>query len=237
MADPPAIVRAFANAVHAVLGDRLVGVYLGGSYAMGDFIDGSSDYDLMVVVDAPLDRRDVEMLERAHATIAGLPGFERLEGDYAPQAWLTPTGTSQPVDWFRAGRIRAERELMLSADNIANMREQGIVVFGEPPTNVLPRVSIEDVRAAVRAMLADQDASATERQAADEIVSLLRSMRALETGGPTTKSDGIRWGLEHLAPDRRVLIQEADRLRRGGVADETRSTLRDALTALRRQLL
>ena len=83
---------------------------------------------------------------------------------------------------------------MLSADNIANMREQGIVLFGEPPTKVLPRVSVEDVRAAVREMLADQDASATERQAADEIVSLLRSMRALETGGPTTKSDGIRWG-------------------------------------------
>jgi len=233
----PAIVRAFGSALQQTLDRDLVAVYLGGSYSMDDFVPGFSDYDLMVIVDRPLAPVDLTRVASAHESIARLPEFERLEGDYVPRDWLVSSGTTQPVDWFRSGRLQPGREFMLSADNIANIRSQGIAIVGPLPRTLLPQPTRDEVRAAVREMLADDELPATEAKAADEILALLRSMRALETGKPTTKSEGLHWGIDHVDPRWLDVIRFADQVRRGERVDESRTTLRAALAELRRALL
>src|SRR5439155_18258386 len=109
---------------------------------------------------------------------------------------LRPVGTSHPVPFFRQGRLQPEPESMLSADNIANMRQDGIV--GPAPASVLPKVGVEQIREAVRQMLREIPECASEQEAASEVLDLVRSYRALETGAPATKSDGLRWGLLRL---------------------------------------
>ena len=117
----PAIVRAFGSALQQTLDRDLVAVYLGGSYSMDDFVPGFSDYDLMVIVDRPLAPVDLTRVASAHESIARLPEFERLEGDYVPRDWLVSSGTTQPVDWFRSGRLQPGREFMLSADAMSGV--------------------------------------------------------------------------------------------------------------------
>ncbi len=214
--DVPAVVDTLADRVRAVLGDRLIAIYLGGSFATGDFVDGSSDYDLLVVVRDELMSADLSALTTLHAA---------------------PRGTTRPAPFFRAGRLEERTEYMLSADNIADLREHGITVFGVPPGDVLPEVTPEDVRDAVRAMLADEPSSETERVAADEILDLARSLAALETGHPASKTEGVRWALAHLDAKWHPPVRRADHVRRGAAVDEGDTSLRRALSEMRASLL
>jgi hypothetical protein len=197
----PAVVVVFARRLQELLGERLVGVYLGGSLVMADFVEGSSDYDLLVVVGGDLSSDDLGRLAALHERLVDeFPDAICLEGDYVPRDALRPVGTSRPVPFFRHGRVEPEPDSMLSADNIANMRQDGISVVGPAPASVLPEVSAEQVREAVRQMLREIPESPTEQKAASEILDLVRSSRALETGAPATKSEGLRWGLARLDP-------------------------------------
>jgi hypothetical protein len=234
----PVVVMAFAQSLRESLGDRLIGVYLGGSFSMGDFVENVSDYDLLVVVAEPLLPPTLVALSALHdRLLATYPDAVRLEGDYVPRAWLTPEGTRAAVPWFRAGRLQPQPAFMLSADNVANMGAAAIVVAGLPAGEVMPRVTPDQVRDAVRAMLEDIDACETEAQAADEILALLRSMRALEAGAPVTKSDGVTWALAHLDKLWHPLVKRADAARRGSTPGSGDDTLRRGLDRLRALLL
>jgi len=50
----PPIVVALAERLEDLLAERLVAVVLGGSWSMGDFVEGRSDLDLLVVVSGEL---------------------------------------------------------------------------------------------------------------------------------------------------------------------------------------
>jgi hypothetical protein len=45
----PPVVQALADQVVTLLTERVVGVYLGGSYSTGDFSFATSDFDVLVV--------------------------------------------------------------------------------------------------------------------------------------------------------------------------------------------
>jgi hypothetical protein len=233
----PEVVGVFAGRLHELLGERLVGVYLGGSLVMGDFIEGSSDYDVLVVVSVDLSSADLGRLAALHDRLMDeLPDAIRLEGDYVPREALRPVGTSRPVPFFRQGRLQPEPESMLSADNIANMRQHGISVVGPAPASFLPEVSAEQIREAVRQMLREIPECPTEQTAAREILDLVRSYRTLETGAPETKSEGLRWGLVRLDPPLHPLLRRADAVRRGASVAADDRTLRDGLREIRAAL-
>ena len=234
----PLIVDALADRLEDLLGERLIAVILGGSWSMGDFVEGESDLDLLVVVSDELSRDDVARLSALHETLLLIePEAVLLEGDYVPLAWLLPTGTTQPVSFFRRGRLQPHNELMLSADNVANLRRDGIAVFGPPPAEILPEVTADEVRAAVREMLRDEPVAPSERAAAQEILDLLRSLCAIETGLPATKSDGVRWALERVSSRWHEVVLRADEIRRGAPTSDAEPTLRRALTEMRAELL
>lgn len=212
----PIVVSELARLLHDLLGRDLIGVYLGGSFVMRDFIGATSDYDLLVLIRRPLTPARVAALRHLHEELARAhPDATRLEGDYVPRSWLTAIGTTRRVHFFRRGRLRPRPALMLSADNVANIRADGIAVFGPPARQILPRVERDQVRAAAREMLHERSAPRTQAAAADEILGALRSMSAIETGRPTSKTAGVQWGLAHLDRTWHPLIRAADAVRRG----------------------
>jgi hypothetical protein len=127
---------------------------------------------------------------------------------------------------------------MLSADNIANMRWHGIVAHGLPAPMILPEVTPDDVRAAARQMALDgADSCANEREASSELLNLARSLAAMSTGQPTTKSEGAAWAFGHLAERWHPVLRRALEVRRGApVGDEDR-TLRDGVREFARVAL
>jgi hypothetical protein len=234
----PPIVDVLADRLRDLLGARLIAVILGGSWSLGDFVEGDSDLDLLVLVSDELSADDLTRLSSLHETLLiEQPEAVLLEGDYVPRGWLLPTGTTRPVPFFRKGSLQPNNELMLSADNVANLRRDGIAVFGPRPTEVLPEVTADEVRAAVHEMLRDEPVAPNEEAAAHEILDLVRSLCAIETGMPTTKSDGVRWALEHISPRWREVVLRADQIRRGAPTNEEESILRRALADMRAELL
>ena len=204
---------------------------------MGDFVDGSSDYDFLAVVEGDLPRDDLDAIADLHRQLRETYlDADRLEGDYAPRYLLCPDGTTAPIAGVQRGCLESQvAEIMLSAENIANMRSQGVAVYGPPASEILPVATPKHVRDAVRQVLLDgADDCATELEAAAELLNLARSLRALETGQPTTKSDGAEWALGHLEEQWQGVFHRALAVRHGATADEGVRPLRDALPSFGR---
>lgn len=232
--------EALVAGLQSILGPRLVGVYLGGSLVMGDFCDQCSDVDFLVVTDGPLSAEDSLALEQLHQEMRHrYPQAARLQGDYAPWQLLIPEGTSAPVPGCEMGRFLPRvGEIMLSADNIYNIREQGRAVFGPEPRAVLPEVSRAQVRAAVREMMVDAPVVCeTPTETADALLNLLRSAYAVETGLPSSKTSGAHWAVAHLSPDWHPAVAAALTIRCRQGSHEHEQLVRTALPALNEILL
>lgn len=231
--------QALTDGLLSVLGGRLVGVYLGGSAARGDFCEPSSDLDFLVVTGGDLSMEDLLAVELVHRDLlAQFPYAARLEGDYAPQALLVPQGTLAPVPGCERGVFLPRvGEIMLTADAICDMRECGIPVYGPDPREVLPAVSPEQVRSAVRKMLAQgPDACETPVETAAAVLNLVRSVCALDMGKPVTKSEGAAWAISHLDPVWRPAIRAALVVRSGRGTPGDTQLLKCVLPELDRQL-
>lgn len=217
------LMHDLAAGLRSILGERLVGLYLGGSLALGDYCEASSDLDFLAVTTGPLSSEDLLAVGMFHGELMDQhPMAVRLEGDYAPQQCLIPDGTAVPVPGCERGVFLPKvGEIMLSADNIYNMRENGIAIVGPNPREVLPQVTHDQVRQAVRQMLADGPRTCeTPEEAADGILNLCRSLSALETGIPTTKSQGAAWARTHLDASWMPVIEAALAVRCRGQAGE-----------------
>ena len=197
---------------------------------------GASDYDLMVLTEHDIDTETVTRLRSFHHYLARSDADSlRLEGDYVPREWLTAEGATGPTWWFRDGQLR-DPASMLSADNIANLRTDGIAVFGPTPSALLPLVTPDQVRAAVREMLAETPDVTSERSAAKELLDVARSLAALEMGQPTSHAAGLRWALANVDAKWHNALRHAAEVRAGATVGADDDRLRRAVSAWRASL-
>lgn len=233
------LMQDLAGGLGTILGVRLIGVYLGGSVASGDFAEATSDIDFLVVTDGALSQEDQLAIALLHKDLRNRHAVAvRLEGDYAPREQLVPGGTVDPVPGCERGKFLPRvGEIMLSADNISDMRTNGIPFAGPNPVEVLPAVSREDVRLAVRTMLLDGPGPCdTPADFADELLNLVRSLCALESGRPTSKGDGAEWGLSNLDRRWHPAIRSALAIRQGAGTEEDAERLVQDLPLMDRSL-
>lgn len=224
-----------ADGLRAALGARLMAVYLGGSAVMGDFSEASSDLDFLVLTDGVLEADHLRALAELHNALrAGWPYGDRLEGEYAPRELLTAEGTREPVPRCERGRLLAVAgEVTLTAENVYNLREHGFTLHGPEPKKLLPRVTEDQVRAAVRAALQEGPGPVgTPDAAAGAVLHLLRSACALELGRPATKSAGAEWALSRLDPAWHPPVRAAVAVRNGGAAPGDGRLVLEALPEL-----
>lgn len=229
------LMHDLAVGLRAILGNRLVGLYLGGSAAMGDFCAASSDLDFLAITEGPLSPEDMLAIGMLHNELLDEhPIAARLEGDYAPRQFLAANGTTVPVPGCERGVFLPKvGEIMVSADNIYNMRVSGIAFKGPDPCEVLPEVTPDQVRAAVREMLTEGPGGCcTPEEAVHGILNLCRSLCTLQSGRPSTKSAGVAWALENLEPQWHPVIRAAVALRCNGVLDEPGQELCEAALEL-----
>jgi hypothetical protein len=157
-AEVSAVVDALLAGVRERLGTRVVGLYLFGSLATGDFSLATSDVDFVVVTDRELDAADVEALAAMHAELKSRGGlFSMLEGSYISRAALRrwdPANARHP-------HLSHERPFGFGdhgSDWVIQrfvLREHGVVIAGPPPRELIDPVTPAQLREAVRAALAD----------------------------------------------------------------------------------
>ena len=215
------LLDGFSMEVQAILGTRLVGIYLHGSLAYGDFNPQTSDIDFLVVTDRPLPEETFFALMGMHAALfaSGMAWSQKLEGAYIPKNDLRRHDPAHaPVPWLGVdGHFALET---LGSDWTLQrwiLREKGIVLSGPPLAGLIDPISPQDLRQAVRENLqewwsppfpAPQRFLGSEYQAY-AILTMCRSLYILEQGRMASKPEAARWAMRTLGESWCALISWA----------------------------
>lgn len=213
-----AVLAQLVAGLRATLGDNLVGVYLQGSFAVGD-ADEHSDVDFLVVIEHELTEDEQRALHALHERLFQLPSHwaQHLEGSYVPREQLRRVDPKrQPWIYFDNG---STEPIWDSHDNSAvvrwSLREHGVVLDGPKPTALVDPVSGDELRREVRWVIDDFGDWLRARQTWSArlqtlaVISYCRILHTLETGAVASKRESGEWARETLDAEWRDLIQHA----------------------------
>ncbi|HST89369.1 MAG TPA: aminoglycoside adenylyltransferase domain-containing protein [Ktedonobacterales bacterium] len=218
--------------LRAILGAKLVGLYLYGSLAAGDFDPASSDVDFVAATAAWRDDAELAALAAMHAEIAANGGTwgRRLEGAYFP------------LDALRRHNPQDMRHPFLSSTtpfgvhdlgwdwviNRHTLRERGVVVDGPPPATLIDPITREELTDAVRMLLRtdwaryldDPELLRARNYQAFAIFTMCRALYALERGEFVSKSAAAAWADQHLDAEWRPLVERVPAWRADKAVDD-----------------
>jgi len=231
-ADVNATPRLLLARVRAALGAKLVGLYLYGSLAAGDFDPASSDVDFVAATTAQLDDTELAALAALHEEVAASGGTwgKRLEGAYVP------------LDALRQHNPRDMRHPFLSSTtpfgihelgwdwviNRHTLRERGVIVDGPPPATLIDPITRAELTHAVRMLLRtdwaryldDPELLRARNYQAFAIFTMCRALYALERGEFVSKSAAATWADQHLEAQWRPLVERARAWRADKMLDD-----------------
>jgi predicted nucleotidyltransferase len=238
------LASALASAIHGVLGDDLIGLYLYGSSVSGGFDPGVSDLDLVAVTSPEVEALDIAGLGQMHHAFVGSHAewSDRLEivyvGRETLRAFRTSRGSLAVISPGEPFHVRDDR----AADWLQNLylvRETGVCVFGVAAGAVVPPIAWgEFVAAAIR--YADEVRLRSREGAAAAvlaytILTLCRALHTVRTQTQGSKQEAAVWARE-LMPEWAWLIDAAleCRLSHGmiGLADERSRAAAETFIAL-----
>jgi Nucleotidyltransferase domain len=125
---------------------EVVGLYAGGSLALGDYRPGVSDLDLVAVVPSVLDAGRQRDLERLHQQlVADVPAAVRLHCVYVARPLVEQVEREHPT--WASGELYPRP---LGGIARAELHRHGLVLAGPPVAEVFPPVTSADLRTAVR---------------------------------------------------------------------------------------
>jgi len=138
------VLEQFVDAIVAELGKNLVGIYLVGSIASGDF-DLDSDVDFLVVTNTELTEADMQPLQEIQIKIHDIDCYpaKHLEGSYISISDLNDWNTvgKKELYYFDNGSTTYERS---THDNQWHvrwiLRERGVTLVGQKPKTILPSI-------------------------------------------------------------------------------------------------
>jgi hypothetical protein len=127
--------------------EEVVGIYLTGSLATGDFRPGKSDIDFIVVTRGNLPPETIDKLGKMHCRLRerGLP--YKLDGDYVPRSAIRrydPDNSIYP-HLGSDGRFAVERHDIDQLIPWAIMRDCGVILYGPPPELLIDEIKSEDI--------------------------------------------------------------------------------------------
>lgn len=107
------VLEELSLAIQKILGMNLTGLYLFGSLVYGDFKEGSSDIDLVAIVNQPLSENELEQVIKLHQEFGEEhPKWkERLECSYTPSVMLSSVlPPLEPRPYYGGGIFYADAD-------------------------------------------------------------------------------------------------------------------------------
>jgi hypothetical protein len=201
--------------LRGVLGEKLLGISLWGSYVVGDFDAQLSDLDLVAALAADVDAGELAVLGAMHDALAReYPAWAgRIEVRYATVATLDQPAEGGEIVSISPGEAlnRRRSDVRWQIDWYV-ARERGIALYGAPLRELLAPISREQFVAAVRANVESWgdwiDGVRGRKGRAYAILALCRALRATSHGDQLSKPAAGRWAQEEL-PEWAELIGRA----------------------------
>jgi hypothetical protein len=202
-----------------LLGPELVGVYAGGSWALGGYQPGPSDLDVAVVVREALADDDADRIVaklRHEAFPCPARGLELVV--YTEETARTPSvepafelnlNTGSGIT-FRADREAQAGERQWFAIDRSVLAEHGIALFGPPATDVFAPVAPDDLRPALADVLRWYGREAPESE--DAVLNAGRSLIFVREGIWLPKPALRAWAGEQLGTNGEILARAIAKL-------------------------
>jgi predicted nucleotidyltransferase len=225
------VLRVFADEIAAELGENLVGIYLVGSLASGDF-DADSDVDFLVVTNTELTEANMKSLQEIQVRIHDMECYpaKHLEGSYISIADLNDSSIvgQKELYYFDNGSTEYETS---THDNQWHvrwiLRERGIALVGPTPELLLQAVPLNELHNEMKmAMLQvkqlfedemDRPLSFFNSRFGQSFVVLTycRMLQTLHTGTVQSKKAAVKWAKQIVAPKWIAVIEQAWQEREG----------------------
>jgi hypothetical protein len=225
------VLHQFVERVSAALRENLVGIYLVGSIASGDF-DLDSDVDFLVVTHAELNEENMQPLQDIQIRIHEIDCYpaRHLEGSYISMDVLNDWKTvgQKKLYYFDNGSTTYEQS---THDNQWHvrwiLRERGITLVGPKPETILKPIPLHEMFKEIKMAMRE-----VMKYFQDEInlppgfwnsrfgqpfavLTYCRMLHTLHTGTVQSKKAGAAWARQFVEPKWVKLIDEAWKEREG----------------------
>jgi hypothetical protein len=233
-----AVLEILLQRQQAIFGDKLIGLYLYGSTALGAFTDGISDLDLLAALTSDLTPAEAAAIEQMHARIVtALPEWDnRIEVQYYSKHALAsfkterhPMGNISPGEPFHI--IEAGADWLM---NWYHVLTSGITLYGVPPATIIAPVTTDEFITSITTMLLEWDKGYLDHiqsrpAQAYVIITLCRGLYTLRHRQHVSKQAAAEWAMSAY-PAWAALISHALtwRLDPGAVVDHA-ATLPETL--------
>lgn len=214
------LTHALLTSVQQLLTNRFVGLYLGGSLALGGFDPRYSDIDFLVVTEGDLTEDAVAALNELHTRlIARASKWAReLEGSYIPRNALRRYDPMNAVHPHieRGGLLRVEKHDTDWVIQRHILREHGLVMAGPEPKTLIDPIGPDDLHRAVLGLYGWweqqlEDSTRIEQDAYQSyaVLTMCRMLYTLSHGAVAAKPDAARWAQEKFGKRWSSLIEQA----------------------------
>jgi predicted nucleotidyltransferase len=210
-----AIVEALRQGIDGALGPSVVGVYLLGSYVLGDFDERLSDIDLLVATRSAVTDKQLRALTEMHDhLVAAHPEWDnRVEVIYLDATTLRTFRDGGDVVRISPGEpIHRTPFLQHWLVDLYTVQECGLTIQGTEASEVVPRIGVDEFKASISSTVEEwldwMSGTLQERYLAYIRLALCRSLFAFRFGKQVSKPAAARW-VAHEYPQWAVLSDEA----------------------------
>jgi hypothetical protein len=217
--DVNVVLSLLLSNLQAMLRDQFIGLYLGGSLALGDFNPQRSDIDFVAVTVDELPPETIVALEELHTRLwaTGTKWASKLDGSYVPQQVFRHWTADHPPCPFVEGDSFTVTQQGSAVIQRHIIHQYGVVVAGPSPHTLLDPVDADELRRALREMLERWwrpllDDPAWVQQSQQQpfaILSMCRTLYTLEHGVVASKPVAARWGQQAMGKQWTALIDWA----------------------------
>lgn len=225
------VLYTFVNEITTELAENLIGVYLVGSIATGDF-DLDSDIDFLVVTNTELTEKNIESLQEIQAKIYNIDCYpaKHLEGSYISIGDLNnwPKVGEKELYYFDNGSTMFEQS---THDNKWHvrwiLRERGITLTGLKPEQITQSIPRHELSNEIKTtMLEEMKAFENEINRprcywnsrfgqSFAVLTYCRMLHTLHTGTVQSKKAGVKWARQFVEPKWVNIIDQAWKEREG----------------------
>jgi predicted nucleotidyltransferase len=225
------VLNTFVDEIAAELRENLVGIYLIGSIASGDF-DLDSDIDFLVVTNTELTEANMKSLQDIQIKIHDIDGYpaKHLEGSYISISDLNNWNIvgEKKLYYFDNGSTTYEES---THDNQWHvrwiLRERGITLVGPNPKTILKSIPLDEMLNEIkRTMLQVLKVFQAEINRplsfwnsrfgqSFTVLTYCRMLHTLHTGTVQSKKAGAKWAKEFVDPKWVEIIEQAWNEREG----------------------
>lgn len=206
----------------AILGYRMLAMYLDGSLTTGDF-DQDSDIDFVVVTRGRVSAALFAELQAMHDALAQIDSVWaiQLEGSYMPARALrryNPADARQPnLERGLGERLKwADHDITWDLHRYV-LRQRGIPLLGPPAVTLIDPVAPDALRAVMREnlrgwaerLLMNLELMRASGYQSFVVLSICRILYTLETADVVSKAVAARWAQSTLDGRWRPLIERA----------------------------